>query len=160
LVSALGDDRLDTAPPQVQADLLGGVALVAQQAIRAGAGPADAAAQPELGHHRFEDGAVHDVAAGQMQGQRQATSFGDQVEFGGRSAAGASEGLLPLGLFRIDRLAVVPLFRAPAACWWARAMVESILTVSSTVPIESSLTCRSSKILAQVPSSSQRLNRS
>ncbi|GAA3683862.1 hypothetical protein GCM10022224_055570 [Nonomuraea antimicrobica] len=37
LVAPLGDDRLDPTPAQVEPDLAGGVALVTDQRVRAGA---------------------------------------------------------------------------------------------------------------------------
>jgi hypothetical protein len=67
---------------------------------------------------------VGDVAAGQVQGHRQAPALGDQVELGGEPSPGAAEGLPLLRLLRIDRPAVVPLFRAPRAAALLRRGVE------------------------------------
>src|SRR4051794_34305446 len=44
LVLAFGDDRFNAATAQVGANLLGGIALVTEQSVRAGTGPAYAAA--------------------------------------------------------------------------------------------------------------------
>ncbi|MEU1877228.1 hypothetical protein ABZ470_07905 [Streptosporangium sp. NPDC020072] len=127
LLPSLKDDRLDTVPPGFP----GGVALVARHTIRAGAGPVDAAAQPEGGRDRVEDGAAGDVAAG-------------QVGPGGQSAAGASEGLSSLRLFR-----VFPLSGS-----------DGVLVRQAMVEPMPPLACGSSSPLTQAPSSSQRLNRS
>jgi hypothetical protein len=56
--------------------------------------------------------------------------------------------------------APAPFLRAPAACWWARLIVESTETVHPTAPTESSRTWSPSSRRAQVPSASQRANRS
>lgn len=118
LIAPFRDDRRDAAPPQIQTDFAGGIPLVTDQDVRAGARPAAGRArQPELGQYSVERGAVDDVAAGQVQDQRQPAGFDEQMQFGGQSAAGSSERLPVLRLLRIDRPAVVPLLRAPAACW-------------------------------------------
>jgi hypothetical protein len=54
----------------------------------------------------------------------------------------------------------IPLFAAPAACWWARQTVESTLT-SQVIKLFASASAWSwVRILAQVPSRCQRRNRS
>ncbi|MDX6345960.1 MAG: hypothetical protein QOF84_750 [Streptomyces sp.] len=45
-----------------------------------------------------------------------------------------------------------PYFRAPAACWWARSMMESTGTAHRTVTIASSLTWTYSSNLAHAAS--------
>jgi hypothetical protein len=45
----------------------------------------------------------------------------------------------------------IPLLRAPAACWCARAIVESTLTSQVIIPFASALACRSLRIRAHVP---------
>jgi hypothetical protein len=46
---------------------------------------------------------------------------------------------------------VDPLLRAPAACWWARALVESTLTSQVMRPAESARACNTVSIRFQVP---------
>jgi hypothetical protein len=64
---------------------------------------------------------------------------------------GASEGLA-VETRPESAPARAPLFRAPAACWWARTELESMLKVHSTAPTASSLTITSARIRSQVPS--------
>ena len=54
----------------------------------------------------------------------------------------------------------VPLFRAPAACWCARATVESTETSQVISPAASARPCNAVTIRRQVPSRCQRRNRS
>lgn len=49
---------------------------------------------------------------------------------------------------------------APAACWWARQMVESTLTAQVIRPFASASAWSCVRILAQVPSRCQRRNKS
>jgi hypothetical protein len=49
---------------------------------------------------------------------------------------------------------LVPFFAAPAVCWWARTVVESMLAMSSS-PLAASMRSRSA-IRCQVPSMRQR----
>jgi hypothetical protein len=46
----------------------------------------------------------------------------------------------------------IPFFRAPAACWWARAVVESTDTSQTICPAASAIACNTVRIAAQVPS--------
>jgi len=62
-----------------------------------------------------EIAAVAGLAAGQVEGQRQAVEIGLQMDLGGKTAARAPEGL-----------AFLPPF-APAAETWARTTVESTI---------------------------------
>lgn len=99
---------------------------------------------PARGPHRFQDcfeyGAVVDVAGGEDDSQGQATTVAGEVDLGGQPAAGATQRLVGRRACRTFQPAVRarPPFRAPAACWWERLMVESIDTVQSTAPTESS----------------------
>jgi len=52
----------------------------------------------------------------------------------------------------------IPLFRAPAACWCARATVESTLTSQVISPAASALACSPVSTPRQVPSRCQRRN--
>ena len=106
-VLAVGDDRADAAAARRLAVGLGIVALVAEH--RPGR---DVRADVE---QECEIAAVAGLAAGQMEGQRQTVEIGFQMDFGGKSAARAAEGL-----------ALLPPF-APAAETWARTTVESTI---------------------------------
>jgi hypothetical protein len=53
---------------------------------------------------------------------------------------------------------LIPLLRAPAACWCARAVVESTLTSQVTCPAASAKACNPVKIRRQVPSRCHRRN--
>jgi hypothetical protein len=52
----------------------------------------------------------------------------------------------------------IPLFRAPAACWWARTTVESTDTSQVISPAASARACKLVQIAAQVPSRCQARN--
>ncbi|KOU78328.1 hypothetical protein ADK93_36340 [Streptomyces sp. XY58] len=54
----------------------------------------------------------------------------------------------------------IPLFAAPAACWWARQTVESTFTSQVIKPFASASTWSRVRIRAQVPSRCQRRKRS
>jgi hypothetical protein len=85
-----------------------------------------------------------------------------QVQLGGQAAARAAEAVV----VRLDAdpagrlLLQVPLFRAPAACWWARLTVESMLRSQVMSSLASAWACSAAKIRCQVPSRCQRRNRS
>jgi hypothetical protein len=53
-----------------------------------------------------------------------------------------------------------PFYGPPAACWWARATVDSTLTSQVIRPFASALACGCSKIRFHVPSRCHRRNRS
>lgn len=61
---------------------------------------------------------VRGLARGQREFYRVAERIDQGVDLGGQSAAGSADGLLAV------------FFRAPALCWWARTMVESIIMYS------------------------------
>ena len=86
---------------------LGVVALVAEHGARR-----NVRADVEQG---LEIAAVAGLAAGQVEGERQAVEIGFQVDLAGKPAARAAEGL-----------ALLPPF-APAAETWARTTVESTI---------------------------------
>lgn len=138
LVGSFGDGVSDPALAQVGADLAGGITLVGDQPIGTYPGPARAGPGDADGFDDLDQaGAVVDVAAGDDERQRQASSVTGEMDLGGQPAAGPPERLACL-----VRPGVVPFLRAPAACWWARTMVESMLTVQSSRPTASSWTCR------------------
>ena len=94
----------DAAPACCLAVCLGVVAFVAEH------GPGrDVGADVE---QDFKIAAVAGLTAGEMEGQRQSVEIGLQVDFGGKPAARATEGLVFLPPF------------APAAETWARTTVE------------------------------------
>lgn len=70
------------------------------------------------------------LASGDDQRQRLLALLDREVQLGRQAATGASESVV--GRLVLDAAGFVPLqiplLRAPAACWWARATVESTLT--------------------------------
>lgn len=163
LVAALGDRDGDAPAPQHEADRPAGIGLVAQHTVRCRARAArDGARDTDPVEDLTERGGVVDVAGREHDRERQAAAVDGQVDLGGQSASGAAEGLARLRAARIFQFVPVcgPLLRAPAACWWARLIVESTATVHSTRPTASSRTWTCSSSLAQVPSVSQREKRS
>jgi hypothetical protein len=92
----------------------------------------------------LEVAAIAGLAAGQMKGQRQAVEIGLQVDFGGKPAARAAEGL-----------AVLPPF-APAAETWARTIVESTIWTRWAVPL---IPAKSASIASKTPRWLSRQNR-
>lgn len=65
------------------------------------------------------------------------------------------------GLHAAGRLLLeIPLFAAPAACWWARHTVESTLTSQVMSSFASAWACSSVRMRFQVPSRCQRRNKS
>jgi hypothetical protein len=48
--------------------------------------------------------------------------------------------------------------RAPAACWWARLIVESTDTIHSIAPASAPIACRPDTIAAHLPASCQARN--
>ena len=73
----------------------------------------------DLGRQRFRLGDVVSVAPGEAERQWVAKGVDDHVDFRGKAAARAADGLV-----------VTPFFRAPALCWCALTMVASIIAYS------------------------------
>jgi hypothetical protein len=86
--------------------------------------------------------------------------FAGQVHLGGQAAAGPAQAVIGrLGGYPAGRLGLqVPLLRAPAACWCARANVESTDTSQVISPAASARACNLVMICRQVPSRCQRRN--
>ena len=125
-ILAVGDGGADAASARCLAVRLGVVTLVTEHRARRDVG---ANVEQDL-----EVAAVAGLAAGQMEGQRQAVEIGLQVDFAGKSAARAPEGLTLLPPF------------APAAETWARTTVESTIWTRWAVPLVSAkLASRASK---------------
>lgn len=81
------------------------------------------------------EGDVVTLAGGANQAQRQTERFGGDMDFGAQAAARPTQALgirPPLTL------------RAPAACWWARTMVESIISHSRSASQASAASISSS----------------
>lgn len=117
------------------------VALVADQVVGLLAGPTPPARSWDRDgiKDRFELGAVVPLAGSKDHAQRPAPPVAAEVDLGGQPAPGPAKrlGLVmddpPLTSPRAGRL------RAPAACWWARTLVESTLTIHSSSPTASDL---------------------
>lgn len=86
---------------------------------------------------------VVNMSAGEADRQRIAQGIDDCVDFGRQSAARAP-----------DRFVRIPLFRAPALCWWALMMVASIMAYSL-----SGSSAKVLKRLSQTPLSAHREKR-
>lgn len=132
LVDAFGNRVRDATSSQVGADLSRAVPLVGNQMV----GPGPRTPGPDSGHadrtqHLLQACAVVGVAARQDEPERAAESVAGQVDFRAQSATGSAEGV-------ITRFVPVdcPLL-PPAACWWARTMVESTDTSQSMSPAAS-----------------------
>ena len=105
----LGRDDGGGAPcVKVGQDGVSVVAFVAEQ---------DLGLRSRLGHDRRVALHVADLAAGQDHGDRQAQAVAPQMDLGREATARAAKTFARSARF----------FWAPAACWWARTMVESII---------------------------------
>ena len=134
---ALGrDDRGDAAILQVCEDGVGVVALVAHEHL---------GLRPRLGHDRRLALDVGDLAAGEDHRDRQAQAVGPQMDLGREATARAAKTLVLSARF----------FWAPAACWWARTIVLSIIW---TLSWPSPLSLRAASSTSQTPDSVQRRN--
>lgn len=83
------------------------------------------------------------LAGGEQEGQRIAQRIDEGVDPGAQSAPAAPDGFV-----------AAVFFRAPALCWWARTMVESIIAYSLSASAAKALNSRS-----QTPLAAQRLCR-
>ena len=159
LVGFLRDGAGDPPPAQVGAVGAGAVGLVTQCPVRAGAGAAGAQpGDPDTVQHGLELRAVAPLPGGDHDRQGFVALLAGQVHLGGQAAAGAAQPMI--GWFGGDpagRLGLqIPLLRAPAACWCARATVESTLTSQVISPAASARACSPVRICCQVPSRCQR----
>jgi len=104
--------------------------------------------------------AVAALARGDQDRQRFLVLLAGQVGLGGQPAAGAAQGVVGrLGVHPAGRFGLqIPFFRAPAACWCARAIVESTLTSQVISPAASARPCSLVKIARQVPFRCHRRN--
>ena len=124
LVGFLRDGAGDAAAPQVRAVRAGSVGLVGQHPVRAGAGMARAGPRhPDPAQHGLELRAVAPLPGSDHDRQRLLPLLAGQVHLGAEPAAGAAQAVTgrlpgrPAGRPGLQ----IPLFRAPAACWCARA---------------------------------------
>src|SRR3954452_19329785 len=124
-----------------------GVGLVGQHPIRASARTSGSVpADRDLVEQREQLWVVPGLARGQDDRHWEAAAVDGEVDLAGQPASRSSEG------FALDREGfdpvggAAPFFRAPAECWWARTLLESMLKVHFTFPTESSLTITSSRM--------------
>jgi hypothetical protein len=115
---------------------------------------------PDGPEHGLELRAVPALARGDHDGQRLLALLARQVDLGGQADAGAAQAvIIRLVLDPGGRLGLqIPLFRAPAACWCARATVESTETSQVISPAASARACSAVTMPRQVPSRCQRRN--
>ena len=115
---------------------------------------------PDTAQHDLELRAVAALPGGDHDRQRFLPLLAGQVDLGGQPAAGPAQPVI--GRLRLDaagRLGLqIPLFRALAACWCARAIVESTLISQVISPAASARACSAARVRAQVPSRCQRRN--
>lgn len=105
-VGSRWDDGTDAIVAQALADGVAVVALVGEEVGGARFGER---------HHRFERRAVRRLAAGEVEGEGQASGIAETMNFTGEPAPRAAKSLLASPPF------------APAACGWPRTVVESML---------------------------------
>src|SRR5215211_113955 len=146
--AAARDDRADVASAQITAGAVPRVRLVADDPRRPGAGAAprtaDRAGLQQQGQHR----PLVAVAGRQAEDERLATPLAAEVDLRRKPALTAPE-----------RLITAP-FLAPAACWWARTMVESSrCTDQSRSPAASPAAVSAAKMRSQIPACCQRRKR-
>lgn len=146
LVCGDGDHGPDAALAKLFADGPGGVRLVSQDHIRPGAGPSSRTGNPQAGHDLGEGRCVTGLSGGEDERERPAAGIGGEVDLRGRSAAGTADGVVAGFAGR------GPFLRAPAACWWARTIVESTETAQSRSSSASAWATSAVKTRSQVPS--------
>ena len=146
-----GDGRFDSSPPQVGA---GAIGLVGQHPIWSRAGlPGHELGNPDSIQDSRELRAVTPLTRSDHQRQRFTALLARQVQFRGPPAARAPQTMIgrldndPAGRFDLQ----IPLLRAPAACWCARAIVESTLISQTMSPAASAQICNADKIASQPP---------
>ena len=134
LIPLLGDGVCDAASSQVGTEAVGAVGLVCDDLVgpaawstRAGARDADPFQK------RARADAVVALSGRHQDRERAALALAGEVDFGGQSASGSTEGVI-IWLVLLE----LPPFRpVAAACWWARTMAESIWTSQSMSPTAS-----------------------
>ena len=126
-----GDRGVDVVRAQVRSEGIGVEGLVGDQDL--GGQAAD---------ERFGLGDVVRLAGGETNAQRIAERIDGDVQLGAQPPARAPDGLI-----------LSPPF-APAACWWARTMVESSMTYS-----KSGSSAKALKRLSHTPAFDQREKR-
>ena len=80
------------------------------------------------------------------EGERPAAAVAGQVDLRGRPSAGAADGVVGQLPGR------GPFLRAPAACWWARTIMESTETAQLRASSASARAISAMKTLSHVPS--------
>src|ERR671924_32553 len=137
--------------------------LVVQHPVGPGTGTAALGTKPrhpDAAQHRRELRAVTGLPGGQHDRQGALALLDRQVQLAAQSAPRAPKGVV--GRLDVDsaRFFALPLppLRAPAACWWARMTVVSMLTSQVISPRASAWACRRVRICCQVPSRCQRRN--
>jgi hypothetical protein len=157
------DDAPDPTAPQIGPVALRAVRLVTQYPIRPGTRPASIQTRyPDTFQHGSEVRAVSALPSGDQDRQWLAALLAAQMQLGGPATPRAPQRVvsrLHAGNSAGWLLLQIPFFRAPAACWCARAIVESTLTSQVISPTVSARACSPVRIRCQVPSRCQRRNR-
>ncbi len=141
-------------PPQVSAVLPGGVRLVGAHPTWPGTRPARPETRDtDLVQDRLELRGITPLPGRDHDGHGLLALFDSQVQLGGKATARAPEPVV----VRLDGdaagrlLLQLPLFLAPAACWWARHTVESTLMSQVISSFASAQACSAVKIRCQRP---------
>ncbi|ANS70670.1 transposase subunit [Streptomyces lincolnensis] len=140
------DHRPDAALAQVFPDRAGRIGLVGKDHVRPGAGSSARPGNAQAGHDVREGGRIPGLPGGEMEGRRPTAVIGGKVDLRGQSAAGAANGVVVWFAGR------GPFLRAPAACWWARTIVESTETAQLRSSSASAWAISAVNTRSQVPS--------
>jgi hypothetical protein len=163
LVGLVRDGAANATSAQLGAVLPGGVRLISAHPPRPGArsaGPQPG--HPDAAQDNLELRGVPALPGGDHDGHGLLPLLDGEVQLGGQAAARAPEAVVVgLDCDTAGRLLLqVPLFLAPAACWWARQTVESTLRSQVIRSLASARAWSSVKMRCQVPLRCQRRNRS
>jgi hypothetical protein len=91
------------------------------------------------------------LAGGEDGRDRLAAALGRQVQLAPEATPAAAEAVVVIW---------VPFFRAPAACWWARMLLLSIIVIDPSIRSSwAASLCISVKIRSQMPAACQRRKR-
>ena len=152
LVGFVRDGAADSASSQVGAVFAGGASLVGADSVRSGPRPSCIrAGDADLLQDRLELRRIAPLPGCDHDGHRLLALLDSQVQLGRQTAARAAEALLvqfnadPAGRLLLQ----IPLFRAPAACWWAWLTVESMLRSQVMRSLASACACSAAKSAAR-----------
>ncbi len=159
----LRDRAPDPTSAQVGTVLPGAVRLVGTHSVRPLAGtPQTLPWDPDVLQDRFELRGIPALPGRDHNRHGLLPLLDREMDLGGQPTSRAPETVVVrLDLNAAGRLLLkIPLLAAPAACWWARQIVESTLTSQVIRSFASAWACSSVKTRFHVPSRWRRRNRS